>query len=57
MDITLILKYENLNFNLKNIIFSYLPLNQLLRQTAKIDKSTLMALNKNRVINFMKNNF
>jgi len=57
MDSTILLKYNDLNFNLKNIIFSYLPLNQLFSQIAKINKLTPTALNKIRVINFMKNNF
>ncbi len=57
MDSTFILKYKNLNFNLKNIIFKYLPSNQILRQITKIDKSTLNTMNKNRVIHFIKNNY
>jgi len=57
MDNTIIFKYKNLNFNLKNIIFSHLPIYQIITHISKIDKSTLIALNKNRLINFVKNNY
>jgi len=50
------LKYKNLNFNLKNIIFDHIPLIQIFEQMTKIDKSTQIALKKNLYINFIKNN-
>ncbi len=55
MDGIKIKKYLKLNFNLKNIIFSHLPLIQILIQIIKIDKSTLMALRKNPFIIYIKN--
>jgi len=50
-------KYKNLNFNLKNTILCHLPLIQILRPIINIDRSTLIALGKNHVFNFINNNF
>ncbi len=57
MEGSIISKYKKLNFNLKNIIFNHLDIIQIIRQITKVDKSTLFALEKNRVINFIKNNY
>jgi hypothetical protein len=47
------LKYKDLNFNLKNIIFDHIPLIQIFDQITKLDKYTLIALKKNPSNNFI----
>jgi hypothetical protein len=51
-----IIKFSQLNFNLKNEIFYFLPYVQLLEETFYINKSFSVALKFIKLLNYVKNN-